>query len=80
MRVGSSLAETVPLLAANANKLSDMPDFNDATKLGSGRGAGNPSACPAACARIGIANGCFGCKIWAILYECVGICLLVILR
>ncbi len=35
--IGDQINKTVIAPLANANKLSDMPDFNDATKLGTGK-------------------------------------------
>ena len=35
--IGDQINKKIIALLANANKLSDMPDFNDATKLGSGK-------------------------------------------
>jgi len=35
--IGDQINTTILAPLANANKLSDMPDFNDATKLGSGK-------------------------------------------
>jgi type I restriction enzyme M protein len=35
--IGDQINKTIIAPLANANKLSDMPDFNDATKLGSGK-------------------------------------------
>ncbi|MGO9628298.1 MAG: N-6 DNA methylase [Xanthobacteraceae bacterium] len=35
--IGDQINKKIIAPLANANKLSDMPDFNDATKLGSGR-------------------------------------------
>lgn len=36
--IGNQINKTIIGPLANANKLSDFPDFNDATKLGSGKG------------------------------------------
>ena len=35
--IGDQINKKIIAPLANANKLSDMPDFNDATKLGSGK-------------------------------------------
>src|SRR4030088_1149389 len=35
--IGDQINKEIIAPLANANKLSDMPDFNDATKLGSGK-------------------------------------------
>lgn len=35
--IGDQINKTIIAPLANANKLSDMPDFNDATKLGTGK-------------------------------------------
>jgi len=35
--IGDQINRTIIAPLANANKLSDFPDFNDATKLGSGK-------------------------------------------
>src|SRR4029077_6601134 len=35
--IGDQINKNMLAPLANANKLSDMPDFNDATKLGSGK-------------------------------------------
>ena len=35
--IGDQINKTIIAPLANANKLSDFPDFNDATKLGSGK-------------------------------------------
>ncbi|MFZ1535860.1 MAG: hypothetical protein WAT23_00515 [Chromatiaceae bacterium] len=35
--IGDQINKRIVAPLANANKLSDMPDFNDATKLGSGK-------------------------------------------
>jgi type I restriction enzyme M protein len=35
--IGDQINKKIIGPLANANKLSDMPDFNDATKLGSGK-------------------------------------------
>ncbi len=35
--IGDRINKKIIFPLANANKLSDLPDFNDATKLGSGK-------------------------------------------
>jgi type I restriction enzyme M protein len=35
--IGDQINKKIVAPLANANKLSDMPDFNDATKLGDGK-------------------------------------------
>lgn len=35
--IGDAINKKIIVPLANANKLSDMPDFNDANKLGSGK-------------------------------------------